>query len=170
MIYTIYTSINNMSDNTDNMNDNIDNMNDIIPDELYNRLLNKIYDNFDNNNEFVNFKEISITKPKINYDAKLKKTIWSNFGTNCNEINRTHLDIKNFTEKELTTTSSINQSNQLLIKGKYKPDLLISNFKKYMHLYVQCHSCKSLSTDLSKHVDFNLYTINCKKCKCVRNY
>jgi translation initiation factor 2 beta subunit (eIF-2beta)/eIF-5 len=140
------------------------------PDEIYNILLTKIYDAFDNNNEFVNFKECAISKPKIVYDTKLKKTLWSNFGKNCKEINRTHLEIKNFTEKELTTTSSINQAEQLLIKGKYKPDLLISNFKKYMNLYVQCHSCKSLSTELTKHKDFNLYTINCKKCRCVRNY
>jgi translation initiation factor 2 beta subunit (eIF-2beta)/eIF-5 len=139
-------------------------------DEIYFTLLTKIYDTFDNNIEYTNFRECSITKPKIVYDTKSKKSIWSNFGKNCKEINRTLLEIKNFTEKELTTTSSINQAEQLLIKGKYKPELLISNFKKYMNLYVQCHSCKSLSTELTKHKDFNLYTINCKKCRCVRNY
>ena len=63
------------------------------PDEIYNILLTKIYDAFDNNNEFVNFKECSITKPKIVYDTKLKKTLWSNFGKNCKEINRVHLEI-----------------------------------------------------------------------------
>jgi len=157
------------SNNTD-INFGNNNSNTTTPDEIYSTLLTKIYDALDNNTALVNFKECTITKPKIIYDTKAKKTVWSNFGKNCKEINRTLLEIKNFTEKELTTTSSINQAENLLIKGKYKPDLLISNFKKYMNLYVQCHSCKSLSTELTKHKDFNLYTINCKKCRCVRNY
>ena len=101
------------SNNTDisfsNSNSN-SNSNTTTPDEIYFTLLTKIYDALDNNTALVNFKECTITKPKIIYDTKAKKTVWSNFGKNCKEINRTLLEIKNFTEKELTTTSSINQT------------------------------------------------------------
>ena len=52
---------------------NFSNSNSNSTDEIYFTLLTKIYDAFDNNTEYTNFKECSITKPKIVYDTKLKK-------------------------------------------------------------------------------------------------
>jgi translation initiation factor 2 subunit 2 len=140
---------------------NIENNKDEI---IYDILLDNIYELFDKNVEFKNFTDKKITKPKVYYDSKIRRTIWQNFNDNLKNIDRNSIDLKTFIEKELLTTTSINQSNQLLIKGKYKPDLITNHFIKFVKYYVQCTSCKSLSTELIKNKEYKLYNVCCKKC------
>ena len=63
--------------------------------------------------------KIKITKPIVCYNSKIKRTVWENFVLNCEVIDRNKDYVKSFLEKELLTTSSVNQSNQLLIRGRY---------------------------------------------------
>ena len=133
-------------------------------DDIYNTLLLNIYEKIDKNLEFKNFKEKKITKPTVCYNSKIKRTVWGNFVSNCTEVDRNKDDIKSFLEKELLTTSSINQSNQLLIRGRYDSEIIIKQYGKYLKQYVQCPSCKSYSTKLNKNTEFKLNNIQCNKC------
>ena len=127
-------------------------------EEIYNALLVSIYEKIDNNYEFKNFKDKKMTKPSVVFNSKMKKTIWENFVTNCNEIERENNHLKLFIEKELTTTTSIKESGQLIIKGKYEFDIIMKQYAKYLKYYVQCGSCKSFSTKFG-----NSFVV-CRKC------
>lgn len=133
-------------------------------DEIYNALLINIFEKIDSNLEFKNFKEKKLTKPSVCYNSKIKRTVWENFVSNCAEIDRNKDDVKYFLEKELLTTSSINQNNQILIRGKYDSEIIIKQYAKYLKQYVQCPSCKSYSTKLNKNSDFKLNNVKCNKC------
>ena len=133
-------------------------------DDIYNALLQNIYEKINNNIEFKNFKDKKLTAPKVSYNSKIKRTVWENFVSNWTELDRNKDDIKKYLEKELLTQSSINQSNQLLIKGKYESEIIVRQYARYIREYVQCPSCKSYSTIFNKNSEHKLNNIRCTKC------
>ena len=77
-------------------------------------------------------------------------------------------NIKLFIEKELSNISSINASNELLIKGKYNSNMIMSVFKKYIKTYIQCNCCSSIRTDIVRDNLTKLDILKCNKCKAER--
>ena len=134
---------------------------------LYNNLLDIIYEKIENKGHIVlEDKTIKIIKPDILIDKPRKKTIWKNFKLNYTFIKRTDLQLIKFIEEELKTSSSVNQKNELLIKGIYSSSIIENIFKKYIKAYVKCSTCNSLSTDILKNNLHHLYYIKCNKCLC----
>ena len=142
---------------------------DMNSSDFYEFLLDNIFEQFENDEQFKKYSdEPKISKPNINYDFKIRRTVWSNFTKNCGELNRDLNDIKLFIEKELTNISSINGNNELLIKGKYNSNMIMSIFKKYIKTYVQCTCCSSIRTEISRNYVNKLDVLNCNKCRAER--
>ena len=75
-----------------------DKLSSLEPNEFYNFLLDNIFQQFENDKIFTNqVDEPKITKPKINYDFQIRRTVWTNFTKNCNELSREVNNVKLFT-------------------------------------------------------------------------
>ena len=146
-----------------------DNISSLEPTVFYNFLLDNIFQQFENDQIFTNqVNEPKITKPKICYDFKIRRTIWSNFTKNCNELSRDINSVKLFIEKELSNVSSINGNNELLIKGKYNSNMIMNVFKKYIKTYIQCNCCSSIQTEIIRDNITKFDILKCSKCKAER--
>ena len=146
-----------------------DKLSSLEPNEFYNFLLDNIFQQFENDKIFTNqVNEPKITKPKIHYDFQIRRTVWTNFTKNCNELYREINSVKLFIEKELSNISSINGSNELLIKGKYNSNMIMSVFKKYIKTFIQCNCCSSIRTDIVRDNITKLDVLKCNKCRAER--
>jgi translation initiation factor 2 beta subunit (eIF-2beta)/eIF-5 len=142
---------------------------DMKPLDFYEFLLDNIFEQFENDEQFKKYSdEPKISKPNICYDFKIRRTVWSNFTKNSGELNRDINDIKSFIEKELTNISSINGNNELLIKGKYNSNMIMSIFKKYIKTFVQCTCCSSIRTEITRNTSSKLDILKCNKCRAER--
>ena len=144
--------------NTNNINIYTD------PDTLYVQLLDEIYETISENNELFGNKNTNISKPDIKYQNR--KTFWFNYGKNCEQINRTVVQLKKFFEKELAVETSINEKSNLILRGKYNFNLIASTYKKYIKNYVQCTTCKSFNTEIVRNSSNRLDYLKCLNPKC----
>jgi translation initiation factor 2 subunit 2 len=134
--------------------------------ELYVYLLDEIYDTISNHSNVLGHTDILIAKPDVKFDVT-KKTIWYNFRNICNEIKSPEKQVSDFFAKEFSTTVSINQEGQLLIKGRYSDIIIGSTLKKYVKTFLQCSVCKTINTSIEKKQNKLTYLIcHNEKCKC----
>ena len=141
--------------NTLNINSN--------PELIYTTLLNEIYENITGNSEIFGEKK-KISSPNIIYENR--KTFWLNFGTNCNQINRTIQQLQKFIESEFSVETSINEKSNLIIRGKYTFNIIGTAFKKYIKNYVMCLTCKSLNTEIIRNTTNRLDYLKCINSRC----
>lgn len=161
-----YENIENIIENIENI-ENINENNITInsnPDYVYTFLLNEIYENISDNKELFSNSSINITKPEIKF-ANLK-TCWLNYGLNCSQINRTLQQLHKFLQKEIKVDISINEKQQLILRGKFEYSSIVNHFKKYIKNYVQCSTCKSLNTEISRNTSNRLDYLKCLNPKC----
>jgi len=131
---------------------------------VYEKLINEIYDTLQNNKELFDNKNVNISKPDVKYENR--KTFWLNFGKNCSQINRSVNQLKKFIDKEFGIETSINEKNQLILRGKYVFNVIASAYKKYIKNYVQCTTCKSLNTELCRISTSRIEHLKCLQDKC----
>jgi translation initiation factor 2 beta subunit (eIF-2beta)/eIF-5 len=144
-------------------------MNNLIPqDEIYNLLLNDIYESIELNTELFGNKGITITRPHVIY--KNRKTIWINYGVNCKQINCSKDHINKYIEKELGVKTSVNIEESLLIRGKFDSKAMFDIYKKYTKHYIQCGTCKSINTKIIRDNHTRLDNIKClnKNCNTIK--
>jgi translation initiation factor 2 beta subunit (eIF-2beta)/eIF-5 len=136
---------------------------DIEENELYVYLLENIYDALGSNT--LSGSEMKIAKPEAVFDVT-KKTIWKNFRLICKELNSKEEHVSNFLAKEYSTTISINQEGQLLIKGRYSDIMIGSTIKKYIKTFLQCGACHTLNTTVERKPNKLTYLVcNNEKCR-----
>lgn len=134
------------------------------PDKIYTSLIDEIYDTISENNQLFGNTNTNVSKPDIKYENR--KTFWYNYGKNCSQLNRSTQQIKLFFEKELAVETSINDKENLILRGKYNFNLIASTFKKYIKNYVQCSSCKSIQTEIVRNSSNRLDYLKCLNPKC----
>ncbi len=82
-----------------------------------------------------------------------------------NEIlTRREVEMLKYFEAEYKKPTSINKSNYFLIPGRYR-DVLPNSIKKYVGLYSQCNTCKSIKTIILKNYKMSIDYKSCSKCK-----
>eukprot|EP01120_Amphizonella_sp_Union-15-10_P014186 TRINITY_DN679_c0_g1_i1.p1 TRINITY_DN679_c0_g1~~TRINITY_DN679_c0_g1_i1.p1 ORF type:complete len:222 (-),score=49.68 TRINITY_DN679_c0_g1_i1:75-740(-) len=92
----------------------------------------------------------SIQPPKVG-KIGTARTSWTNFVLNCKSLNRPPDHVVSFVLIELGTTGSLSGDNQqLIMKGRFRPQILESVLKKYIKSYVTCATCSSPNTELTK--------------------
>lgn len=98
-----------------------------------------------------------------------KKTAITNFKTICSRLNRTMEEVKDFIEKHLTTQSSIDSNNCLIIKIQNVKQTQAENaFQKYIEEHVKCNMCGGIDTVVSRDPSSRLLTLLCNTCTASR--
>lgn len=130
-------------------------------DFLLERLYNKIGDNGVKG---------KITMPKPSSSILNRKTYLDNFIEIQQKIERKYVpSLIDFLKNELSTDASLNGENKLVFSGIFRGPSFEKTIKNYCIKYVQCQSCKSGATELTKE-DKIIYMIcnNCKSKKAIQ--
>eukprot|EP01121_Diplochlamys_sp_Union-15-3_P015944 TRINITY_DN5341_c0_g2_i1.p1 TRINITY_DN5341_c0_g2~~TRINITY_DN5341_c0_g2_i1.p1 ORF type:complete len:233 (+),score=49.85 TRINITY_DN5341_c0_g2_i1:38-736(+) len=121
-------------------------------DYLYIELLKRTVDMMDESKGGTGKKGASksIQPPKVGRIGSTR-TSWVNFVKNCKSLNRLPDHVMSFVLVELGTTGSLSgDGEQLIMKGRFRPQNLENLIKKYIKAYVNCNTCSSPNTDLIK--------------------
>ncbi|KAL0618244.1 Eukaryotic translation initiation factor 2 subunit 2, partial [Plecturocebus cupreus] len=103
-----------------------------------------------------------VMKPPQVIRVGTKKTSFVNFTDICKLLCRQPKHLLAFLLAELGTSSSIDGSNELAIKGRFQQKQIENVLRRYIKEYVTCHTCRSLDTILQK--DMRLCFLQCKTC------
>jgi len=97
------------------------------------------------------------------------RSCWENFGSCCKSMNRGTDHVQSFYLAELDTTGAIDGDGNFVIKGRYNNKHIEGIMGKYITQYVQCHTCKSLDTEITRDSITRLSFICCNLCKSQRS-
>lgn len=89
-------------------------------------------------------------------------TIIRNFSEYCDRIRREDKLCMRYLLKELGAAGSINENGQLIIQGKFSPQIINTLMDRFLKMYVQCPTCKSYDTILLK--EGKIWYIQCLAC------
>jgi translation initiation factor 2 subunit 2 len=145
-----------------NTDSSILNISSMDPDDIYKSVLHHIYDMIGEN---LNLNGRSLPRPDVRYDIS-RKTFWTNFKLNCDIINRDMKQVQKFFDKEFTVESSINQKNELIIKGRYNLQMILSTYSKYIRTFVCCSSCNSFDTIIERNKEMRINYLKCQNKVC----
>jgi len=67
--------------------------------------------------------------------------------------------------KEYTATITINQEGHFYIKGRYSLQIIGNTLKKYIKIFLQCDTCKSMRSTIEKKSNRLTYLV-CHNDKC----
>lgn len=89
-------------------------------------------------------KRQTLERPTMECDKRW--SVVQNFKDFCCQVGRHQVYVKTYFEDELSTTCRIDIKEQLHIRGKYREDVLLKLFKKFVQEKVKCATCKGLNT------------------------
>ncbi|KAI9739734.1 MAG: hypothetical protein M1834_006453 [Cirrosporium novae-zelandiae] len=92
-----------------------------------------------------------------------KKTIFANIPDICRRMKRQDEHVISFLFAELGTSGSTDGSRRLVIKGRFQQKQIEAVLRRYIVEYVQCKTCRSPDTELSKGEN-RLYFVTCNSC------
>lgn len=93
-----------------------------------------------------------------------RKTVVTNFGALCNDINRSKNHVLSFFLCELCNDGSIDAQDRMILKGRYTPGAISSIARKYIEQYVMCNGCKSFDTVIDRDKATRLFFLRCSNC------
>ncbi|AYV77005.1 MAG: translation initiation factor 2 subunit beta [Barrevirus sp.] len=111
---------------------------DYLVDRLYTELNEKASTN----------KKMILDKPIVK--AKDKKTIFLNFTSTCNKLNRPVQDVKLYFEKEMNVISNLNSQGSLIIVGIFRENHIMKVLSSYINDFVKCKECGNCDTEIVK--------------------
>lgn len=136
------------------------NINNDIPYE-YRELLERLYCQIEKKN--YDMKSLFLKPPTA--FSKGKKTIWMNFGTICDMLNRPYEHVMSFIFSEFGCTGGLDSSDpsniKLNINSKFTSKNLENVLRNYITIYIKCKACKSPNTTISD----DKKVITCNYCK-----
>lgn len=95
-----------------------------------------------------------------------KKSGYQNFGATAECLNRQPKHVMQYILAETGTSGNLDQKNQMILRGRFKPSHMENVLREYIKEYVQCATCKSANTMLEK-LD-RLTFMNCNDCSSRR--
>ena len=98
-----------------------------------------------------------------------KRSAWVNFDDTCKTLDRKAEHLLQYVSTELNTDSSLNNEQQLIMKGKVTNKQIESVLKKYINDYVTCANCKHVNTTLYKNPRTRTYEMRCLVCHSIRS-
>lgn len=135
----------------------------------YHALLDRVYEELRAKNPSLSSTESSrnqIPVPQIERYGS-KKTAVANFKSICDAINRSMEEVKDYLDKELSTTGSIDSSNCLILKLQNVKSIQFEGIIiKYIDEFVKCHSCKKINSTLQK--EDRITVLKCNLCQASR--
>jgi translation initiation factor 2 subunit 2 len=135
----------------------------------YTYLLDRLYQNlYENNPSLMSRKKKVIPPPNV-IGFGSKKSLWSNFATITNMLNRHIEHIQSFIISELDCKCTVDGTSSLVLRGKFAGKHIEKILKKYIIEYVACQTCLSHETTLIRDPITRLYFMNCALCKSSRS-
>lgn len=101
--------------------------------------------------------------------VRSKMTHFVNFEEIHEKLHRQPEHLKRFLCTELSTTGSIDENGQLMVKGRFKSDNFQKLLRAYVEQYILCATCKSPNTTSSK--ENRLQMLQCHSCgskRCIK--
>ena len=123
----------------------------------FSKLLDRVYNEIEGNKE-----RAKVPLPKLGFLGG-RKTIWANYTSTCEALNRNSEHIMKFISSELAVPCNIGGSGEMTLKSKFRQNKMESILKKYIIGYVQCRSCRTLKTGLEK--ENRITYIQCLSCR-----
>jgi translation initiation factor 2 subunit 2 len=135
----------------------------------YDQMLDDLYAKLQAANPalFAERSKVRIRPPKIT-SGKTKST-WDNFESCCHSLKREMDHAQSFFLADLGTTGSINDEGAFIIAGRYTNRHIEGIMKKYIEQYIQCVTCKSLDTTITRDSASKLNFLCCNLCKSQRS-
>jgi translation initiation factor 2 subunit 2 len=135
----------------------------------YNYMLERIMATCRQNNPTLARSErVQLMMPRVERSGA-KKTALTNFKQLCHALNRTQEEVKDFIDKYLTSTSSVDSNTCLIIKiVNGKTSQFERMLEKYVEQYVKCNSCGQINTELHREASTRLQLLTCNGCKASR--
>lgn len=122
----------------------------------------------ENNPDLSSSERAKLPMPKVERSGA-KKTALTNFKELCNAMNRSQEDVKDFIEKQLTTTSSVDSNDCLIIRIQNLKSTAFENIlQKYIMEYVRCTACNKIDTDLTRDATTRMQILSCRHCHATR--
>jgi len=107
-----------------------------------------------------------VCKPPNMVRIGTKKSGYQNFGQTCKDLNRSTKHVMQYILAETGTSGNLDITEQLIMRGRFKPAHMENILRDYIKEYVQCATCKSANTSLDK-ID-RLTFMNCMDCSSRR--
>jgi translation initiation factor 2 subunit 2 len=137
-------------------------------EHTYMELLDRVYSQMQTAGQQIDTKKKShLPTPQLAMVGS-KRTAFLNFSKLTKVLNRNQEHLQKYIGEELSAETSIDGSQRLIIKGRYKPVQIQGILGKYINTYVKCAICNSLDTILVKNAVTRLTSINCEICKSNR--
>lgn len=111
-------------------------------------------------------KKIAMVLPQVAREGS-KKVSFQNINEVCKKLHRTPEHLIAFLLAELGTTGSVDAEGALIVKGRFQQKQIEAVIKRYVQEYVQCKTCKSPDTVLTK--ENRLYFQKCEVCGSSRS-
>ena len=111
-------------------------------------------------------KKLTMKPPQV-LRVGTKKTSFANFLEICKSLHRPQKHLQAFLLAELGTSGSVDQNNQLIIKGRFSQKQIETVLRRYIKEYVVCQTCRSPDTILQK--DTRLFFLQCETCSSRRS-
>lgn len=122
-----------------------------------------------NNPDLSTAQRIKLPMPLIERGGA-KKTAFSNFADVCKALGRSMEDVKDFVDKNLSTTSAIDSNNVLMIRVvNAKTAQFEKMLDKYVEQYCRCNACGTINTELARDHAIRLQVLKCRVCQATRH-
>lgn len=106
----------------------------------------------------------SLDKSKLENSDEIVQNVIKEIESSQKEVINMSDFLSNFIEDELQTDVSVNQDQQLVIKGAYKNANLRNVISKFANKYKLCNNCNSYNTILTKQKNNRIISVKCMKC------
>ncbi|BBD72932.1 translation initiation factor IF-2 subunit beta [Sulfodiicoccus acidiphilus] len=130
-------------------------------DKSYQQLLDRLYAKLPQKEPSSAYQEL----PKLNIMSAGNLTVIRNFEEYCDRIRRDPKLVTKYLLKELAAPGMLQDNGQLSIQGKFSSTVINTLMDRFVKVYVQCPTCKSLDTVLK--LDKRVWTMSCLACGAV---
>ena len=134
----------------------------------YEDMLDRIHDQMRALNPDLVTRTVRKVKPPNVVRLGTTRSCWQNFAEIAESLKRDPIQMKEYFLAELGTTGTMDDKNQLVLKGKHTPTSVENLLRKYIGAYVMCSNCRSLDTVLEKNTATRLMTMRCLACSATR--
>ncbi len=107
----------------------------------------------------------TLPAPTLHKDGGAR-LVWTNFQQTCQMLNREEAHIQAFFHDELSTRITLNGAHEMIIHGKnrYEVRHVQNILVKYITTYVNCPSCRSVHTTLTRAPGSKYTQLLCQNC------
>lgn len=93
-------------------------------------------------------------------------THWTNFRQVCTELGRGTGHLLQFFVAQLAPVCAVSQDGQtLVLAGAFAREAVQQRLALYVEQFVQCGTCKSSNTDLSRDREVRRFIVECRDCR-----